>query len=113
MGIDSSAISMAVMFLMAMVAPAFAKEDTEAPTPSRNLEYKLEIGQHERLIKTRNSVGVGLAPFVSDGCSGGLSLGWALVSKEFPIVAQYHGDKPPWESCCLAHDQRLPHGRFC
>ena len=74
-----------------------------------DLEFRVEIGQHERLIKRRTKDGTTLAAFASDGCSGNLSTGWELVSRTVPAVAKHHGDRPPWESCCVAHD-RLYHG---
>jgi hypothetical protein len=73
-----------------------------------DLELRIEIGQHERLIKRRTKDGATLSAFASDGCSGNLSTGWELVSKSLPAVAKHHGDRPPWEGCCVAHD-RLYH----
>ncbi|MCK5307080.1 MAG: hypothetical protein KAJ73_00580 [Zetaproteobacteria bacterium] len=35
-----------------------------------------------------------LKPFVTDGCSGGMSKFWRLVFKR----------PPPWEGCCELHD---------
>lgn len=46
-----------------------------------------------------------LAPFSSDGCSGGLSDGWLYLADLFPAFKQKFGNKPPWESCCVAHDR--------
>lgn len=97
----------AAVILIASISAAPAQQETEAH-PDSILEYRIEIGQHERLVKTRASAGAKLTPFVSDGCSGGLSAGWAFVSAAFPAIARYHGDHPPWEGCCLAHD-RLYH----
>jgi hypothetical protein len=36
-----------------------------------------------------------LKPFTTDGCSGFMSFVWRLVFRK----------SPPWEGCCLAHDQ--------
>jgi len=101
---DGSVSCLAAMLLLSAVTAASAQEASEP----RSLEYRIEIGKHVQLVKTRTSAGARLTAFVSDGCSGGLSVGWAFVSKAFPAVARYHGDKPPWEHCCLAHD-RLYH----
>ena len=65
----------------------------------------IEISQHERLAKRRTADGATLAPFRSDGCSGGLSTGWAVISATLPAIARHHGDRPPWENCCVAHDR--------
>lgn len=35
-----------------------------------------------------------------DGCSGGLSWAWRRL----------HGKPPPWEGCCLAHDEAYRRG---
>ncbi len=43
-------------------------------------------------------------PFVSDGCSGGMSRGWALLAAALPALADEIGPRPPWEGCCYAHD---------
>jgi hypothetical protein len=98
---------LAAMLLVVATPVASAQEDSE-PLPPRNFEYRIEIGQHEKLVKIRKSASARLNVFVSDGCSGGLSVGWDFVSTAFPAIAHYHGDKPPWERCCVAHD-RLYH----
>ena len=46
-----------------------------------------------------------LAPFTTDGCSGGLSVGWKLLANSFEAFNERYGDKPPWEYCCVAHDK--------
>lgn len=86
------------------LSTAWAGDATE-PIALDSLEYKIEIARHERLLKVRKSEGVTLAPFASDGCSGGLSAGWELLSSALPEFAKRHGDRPPWESCCIAHDR--------
>ncbi len=45
-----------------------------------------------------------LAPFSTDGCSGGLSEGWRLLAEFLPQFRQQYGTKPPWEHCCVKHD---------
>jgi len=87
---------------------AWAQDATQSPTLLDDLEFKIEVGQHERLIKRRTRQGAALAPFASDGCSGNLSTGWSLVATTLPAVAKHHGNRPPWEGCCVAHD-RLYH----
>jgi hypothetical protein len=46
-----------------------------------------------------------LKPFVTDGCSGGLSDGWFFLANNLPAFKQKLGDKPPWEQCCVDHDR--------
>ncbi|MDD3449259.1 MAG: hypothetical protein PHF72_09560 [Gammaproteobacteria bacterium] len=45
-----------------------------------------------------------LAPFTTDGCSGGLSAGWTVLAGRLPAFGRALGDRPPWEACCVAHD---------
>jgi hypothetical protein len=86
----------------------FAPPANAQTNPAAALQYEIEFPQHERLVRTRMAEGAKLAPFVSDGCSGGLSSGWSFFSATFPALTEKHGNQPPWESCCLAHD-RLYH----
>jgi hypothetical protein len=46
-----------------------------------------------------------IAPFTTDGCSGGMSDGWQYLADLFPSFSNYYGNKPPWETCCVAHDR--------
>jgi hypothetical protein len=72
----SGALSCLVAMLLVIATPvASAQEDSE-PLPPRNFDYRIEIGQHEQLVKIRKSASARLSVFVSDGCSGGLSVGW-------------------------------------
>jgi len=66
---------------------------------------QIEVARHERLIEARRSAEAKLAPFKSDGCSGGMSAGWGLVIANIPSIAEQHGKTPPWEHCCIAHDR--------
>lgn len=106
-------VCLSVLFVLVSVSGAWP-QDAAKPSAAGDgsmvdsLEYDLEIGLHKRLVDTRRTPGVQLAPFESDGCSGGLSAGWALISSLFPALAERHGDHPPWERCCFEHD-RLYH----
>lgn len=90
-----------VMVIGATVA--WAQDVRQADDDS--LGYKIEIGRHERLVKARESAGIKLMPFKSDGCSGGQSAGWVLLVRNFPEIARRHGTLPPWQDCCVAHDR--------
>ena len=72
------------------------------------LERKLELGKHEKLMVQKQDPENRLAEFTTDGCSGGLSVGWQYLSGKIGQMREVHGDLPPWESCCVAHD-RLYH----
>ncbi|MDK3072255.1 hypothetical protein QO034_03955 [Sedimentitalea sp. JM2-8] len=69
------------------------------------LTRQIELRAHEALMARIAETDTGLSPFVTDGCSGGLSDIWKLVSGQFPDFAAAHNDLPPWEDCCVAHDR--------
>jgi hypothetical protein len=101
----------ALAALVVVAGSAAVAQDTAEPLGSVDaLDAKIELGLHEQLIAARTRPGAVLAPFVSDGCSGGLSAGWALVASSFPAIAQRHGARPPWEGCCIVHDRRYHTG---
>jgi len=75
-----------------------------APEPAAAQEV-LERGAHARLVARLAEPGSTLAPFATDGCSGGLSDVWAFVGEALPAFAAVHGAVPPWEGCCVAHDR--------
>ncbi|MGI9536578.1 MAG: hypothetical protein ACR2PB_05880 [Desulfocapsaceae bacterium] len=72
------------------------------------LERSLELGRHERLLVEKQNPAYSLSAFTTDGCSGGLSVGWQHLSEKIELLKTVHGDLPPWESCCISHD-RLYH----
>ena len=74
-----------------------------APVAAQDLGRAVELPAHRALMAVRE--GADLAPFVTDGCSGGLSHGWELVADAFPGFAAAHKEAPPWEGCCVAHDR--------
>lgn len=64
-----------------------------------------ELSAHRALERARTGDEALLAPFTTDGCSGALSSVWTVVADRFPAFASVHGDKPPWEACCIDHDR--------
>jgi hypothetical protein len=78
-------------------------------TASAQSEF-LEIFNHQRLVATMRANPAPLTRFISDGCSAGQSSGWAFLASNFPAFAKVHGGRPPWEHCCLTHDQRYHAG---
>ncbi len=64
----------------------------------------LEIPAHEGLMTLMGNPDTTLAPFETDGCSGGLSDAWRVVAGQFPDFDEIHQSAPPWESCCVTHD---------
>lgn len=73
--------------------------------PLDAMERSLEMAHHERLLLIKSESVGGLVAFSTDGCSGGLSAGWAYLVSVIPGARDTHGDLPPWESCCVAHDR--------
>lgn len=65
----------------------------------------VEMPSQRALEKVRRDPETELGPFTTDGCSGGLSEGWRILSSRFPIFADAHMENPPWEDCCVTHDQ--------
>jgi hypothetical protein len=74
------------------------------------LERRLELQRHESLLVRRASPGSELAAFSTDGCSGGLSVGWEFLASRISILQAQHGLRPPWEHCCIEHDRRYHEG---
>ena len=59
-----------------------------------------------RLRQLRSVQGQGeIKAFSTDGCSGFQSRNWAALADSLPGFERQFGDKPPWESCCVAHDK--------
>lgn len=85
-----------------------AEENVAAEANHNSLERKLEIGRHEKLAAIKKQPDSHLGDFSTDGCSGGLSAGWQYLADKVKELQTTHGDRPPWESCCIEHD-RLYH----
>lgn len=65
----------------------------------------IELPQHEKLLRNNLEKEAELTPFVTDGCSGGMSAIWAPVAGILPGLAEAYQDAPPWENCCIVHDR--------
>jgi hypothetical protein len=69
------------------------------------LERQLEMRRHEQLVALKTHPDSELADFTTDGCSGGLSVGWEYLSSNIKRFHSMHGTRPAWEPCCIIHDQ--------
>ena len=69
------------------------------------LERQLELHHHTHFLAKKNDADSVLSPFTSDGCSGGLSVGWQYISGKIEQFQNIHGTLPPWEECCITHDK--------
>lgn len=65
---------------------------------------QFELNRHSKLLAEIAVPASTLAPFTSDGCSGGLSVGWQYMAGKISAFESIHGEHPPWESCCISHD---------
>ena len=69
------------------------------------LERMLEMDRHEQLAVKKNNPQSKLAVFTTDGCSGGLSVGWEYMAGKIQNFKAIHGTIPPWQECCIRHDR--------
>ena len=97
-------------FLLVLLATGLVRADDRRGAFSGvdSLELHLELTRHARLATVKRNPENSMAPFTTDGCSGGLSVGWATIAGKIERFYAVHGTRPPWESCCIAHD-RLYH----
>lgn len=86
-----------VLVLCLLAVPAAAQDNA--------VQRALELPAHRLLMAVVTAPGTELAPFASDGCSGGLSSSWRVVADLVPGFADAHQPVPPWEACCIAHDR--------
>lgn len=59
----------------------------------------------QRALMALVAEGAPLAPFATDGCSGGMSATWHIAIGVWPGLATNQGESPPWEACCVRHDR--------
>ena len=78
--------------------PGWAEE-----RPSLGWLTQLELNEHRKLISLITE-GAELAPFTTDGCSGGMSWVWSRAVRSFPDLGSLNGQRPEWEMCCVTHD---------
>jgi hypothetical protein len=69
------------------------------------LEIQLEMGRHDQFLEIKNQPQNRLNEFTTDGCSGGLSIGWEYLAGKIERFQDVHGTQPAWEACCIAHDR--------
>ena len=91
--------------LIAVLAVAFwAAGMPAAGQEAGGLGRLVEMPAHRALMARIAAGDARLAPFVTDGCSGGLSASWAVAAEKVPGFAELSGKTPPWEGCCVIHD---------
>jgi hypothetical protein len=98
----------AVAVLLGLCITALTPTSTTAETEPREsfaLRLSIEMAAHRRLVEVMDKAAHTPAPFVTDGCSGGLSMAWDLIADLLPAFARTHEERPPWEACCVTHDR--------
>jgi hypothetical protein len=101
-------LTVSVLALLLVLTWPLTSVRAEPMNPSEaplSLLDQIEMEAHQRLIEVMRERHYQPLPFVTDGCSGGLSLAWTAVSGLAPSFAAVHEARPPWEGCCITHDQ--------
>ncbi len=96
--------ALALVLLAAMAAPSTGfTEDAEGPAAA--LLRAAELPSHRFLMRLIGEENPELSAFTTDGCSGGMSAGWALIGEDFPELPGTEDGTLPWEPCCVIHDR--------
>lgn len=88
--------------VLALFATSAAAQDIEDNLDA--IGRMIEMPGHEKLIEVISS-SPSTNQFVTDGCSGGMSASWASSAELFPELKERYGALPPWQDCCVTHDQ--------
>lgn len=95
------------IIFLALLTMCFSVLGAEEFSPHVDaFERSIEISRHERLAEIKGYQEYELNEFTTDGCSGGLSVGWAYLAENIDQLQAVHGAHPPWESCCISHDEK-------
>lgn len=97
-------LQMLVWSLALAAAGSGALAET-AEAPPQVVPDGMEMAGHRALMSVVSETGGNPAPFTTDGCSGGLSASWVLLSETVPGFSEDLGAHPPWEHCCTTHDR--------
>jgi len=81
------------------------RPDIATSQPMDAVERELELSRHRDLLERIAESADQLSEFSTDGCSGGLTAAWTQFSESYPEFAEIHGGQPPWQGCCVTHDQ--------
>jgi hypothetical protein len=91
-----------VVFLSLLLASSVVAEE---PGVFSQMQKGLEMPAHRSLAALIDDPDTTLTPFETDGCSGGMSWSWRVVADRFPDFEAAQGAVPPWEACCVVHDE--------
>ena len=95
----------AIAFLLGLIASPASVSGEEAVPPSFDLIRLAELPAHRALMRAIGEENGRLSDFTTDGCSGGMSAGWALIADDFPELAPTEDGALPWNHCCVTHDR--------
>ena len=93
------------LVLLALIASPSSVLSDEAQGPTSALLRAAELPSHRFLIRLIGEENPELSAFTTDGCSGGMSAGWALIGEDFPELPGTEDGTLPWEPCCVIHDR--------
>jgi len=100
-----------VILICALLCSCSDATEEDSPHAGMDqLERQLEMHHHNDLLARQAMPDSTLAGFTTDGCSGGLSIGWEYLAEQIDDIREYHGMRPPWEDCCITHDRRYHTG---
>ena len=80
-------------------------KDDSSDKGGEQLQQQHEMLSHKNLLARQSMSSSILTDFTTDGCSGGLSIGWERLAEQFDGIRERHGIHPPWEACCIVHDK--------
>jgi hypothetical protein len=102
-----------VLFIAACLLPSLwcaLPALAEGEIATGKLSHALEISSHRWLAEVREAPDTRLAPFTTDGCSGGMSSLWTFIAEHYEAFAEAHQGIPPWQDCCVTHDRTYHSG---
>lgn len=94
-----------LVFVSFCLTPALSRAADSIDHTIDHIERELEVARYQTLARIQADPHNQLAPFTTDGCSGGLSDGWRFLAKTLPAFKHKFGEKPPYEGCCVEHDR--------
>ncbi len=94
---------LAVLFILFALRSPSTESISSLLADGYALEKHFEMSRHEKLLVVKSSQ-ASLSDFTSDGCSGGLSVGWEYLAAKIPDFEAKHGTVPAWHTCCETHD---------
>ncbi|MEY8098608.1 hypothetical protein AB9F29_14475 [Falsihalocynthiibacter sp. S25ZX9] len=97
--------SVLVAWLFCIGVPVVAEQSNQPESTWEEVGRWIETPHHEKLRRLRRDPATSIAPFTTDGCSGGMSAAWTPVAQIIPGFAENYSESPPWEACCVVHDQ--------